>query len=65
MSHIDSDLGNMLNIGKHSSAWMNSEKRRRLHAKQRAKLARLLGWHIECNATTGEMLQTLRERAGR
>lgn len=51
-----------MNIGKHSSKWINGAARRRLHATQRARLARMLGWHIECIATTGEMIQTLRER---
>lgn len=52
-----------MQIGKKSDKWLNSAKRRRLHAHQRARLARILGWHIECIATTGEMLQTLRERS--
>lgn len=51
-----------MNFGKHSNKWINSASRRRLHAKQRARLCKILGWHIECIATTGEMLQTLRER---
>lgn len=51
-----------MQLGKHSDKWLNSAARRRLHAKQRAKLARLLGWHVDCIATHGEMLQTLRAR---
>lgn len=43
-----------------SSKWLNSAKRRRLHLKQRARLAGILGWPVDCVATTGEMLQTLR-----
>jgi hypothetical protein len=51
-----------MQLSKHSSKWINSAARRRLHANQRARLARMLGWHIDCIATTREMLQTLREK---
>lgn len=49
----------------HSSKWLNSAKRRRCHAKHRAKLCRMLGWHVDCIATVGEMRQELRDRRGR
>jgi hypothetical protein len=51
-----------MNFGKHSSKWINSAARRRLHLAQRARLARILGWPVDCVASTGEMIQTLRER---
>lgn len=51
-----------MQIGKHSSNWLNSAKRRRVHAKARAKLCSMLGWPVDCIATTGEILQAAREQ---
>lgn len=44
-----------------SSKWLNSAKRRRIQAKFRAKLCALLGWPVDCAATTGEILQSARK----
>lgn len=51
-----------MNIGKHGGKWLNSAKRRRIHAKFRSNLCRLMGWPVDCCATTGEILQSAREK---
>lgn len=50
-----------MQIGKHSNKWINSAARRRAHAKFRRNLCRILGWPVDCCATTSEILQSARE----
>lgn len=40
--------------------WQNSAARRRTHAKFRAKLCAMVGYPVDCCATTGEVLQDAR-----
>lgn len=49
-----------MNIGKHSAKWINSAKRRRVHAKFRRKLCAILNCPIDSCYTTGELLRDAR-----
>jgi hypothetical protein len=49
-----------MQIGKHSSKWINSAKRRRVHAKFRRHLCRILGCPMDSCYSTGELLRDAR-----
>ena len=50
-----------MNIGKHSSKWINSAARRRCHAKFRRHLCRILGCPVDSCYSTGELHRDARK----